>query len=223
LDEEAPVTRSARLWAFVRFAPLVVALLLVATTSTVYGQVLFSSSFDEDDTAFFIYSGPPSGEVAFDPSRGFPTPGSMRLSRGELTNSAVARTNCIDFDPSRRYVFRADSLRDSLGEQCELSYEIFTTSDCSGDLFLGINAVENPDVGVWRPLETFAGTSYLGQEQFRSIRFRMVLFGVEPGACNFDNVLVSVAARIPTLSRTGQLLLLLALPLLGLYLLRSAR
>jgi hypothetical protein len=201
---------------------LVVVYSMLATTAG-NAQVIFSSSFDEDDTSFFEFSGPPSGQLTFDSTLGYPDPGSLRLARSETASSLFARTDCLPFDPARRYSFHAHTRRETSGGQCGLSYEIFTTTDCSGDIFIGNNAAGSTMTGVWELLETFAGTTYLGQEEFQSIRFRMTLGPPSTAACNFDNVYIASeqVEDIPTLSRTGQLLLLLALPLLGLYLLRS--
>jgi hypothetical protein len=193
-------------------------------------QVVFSSSFDEDDTGYFSYSGPPSGGISFDPSRGSSAPGSLRLTRIESFQSAAATAPCLQFDPSQRYVFRADSLRETLG-QCQISYELFLTPDCSGDVYLEVDGIvpgspdlspDNPNLGTWTLLNTFAGTSYLGQEEFRSIRFRMVLSGQVPAACNFDDVLITASQRIPSVGRPGLVAMLVLVTLVALLLLHRA-
>lgn len=215
----------------IKKALLIFVVTLVSVVATkVDGQELISNgTFDANLDGWMVHTYS-TGTMEWSATQGLP-PGALRLV-GE--DQFAMTTACLHFAPGS-FIMTADGFMETRGENvhCGLNFAMYSMSaDCTGE-FSSIAIVYGTDIvpsvqrqNEWEPLVMVVpipdDVSETGILSFRPIVVKAGDFGGDD-ACIFDNVSLRLAPRstIPTVSKTGLVVLEAFLAIIGLVVLRS--
>lgn len=186
-------------------------------------NLLTNGNFTSDVTGWSLQTDSGFG-LGWDPTRGQPAPGSLRLSgtfEGVGSGVAEALSECFDRAPGTLFQARASVFAETTDGtvKCVPFVTRYEGAGCTGERTrLGFVApVEETPPGFWQSATALAETS-TALPSFRVSLVFWVLSGDGPASCNFDSVVLAEAgaAGVPEVPVTSTTALMLLSGLLGL-------
>lgn len=219
-----PRRRPSRLMQFgIRSLPgwLIAGCICLSTPSYGDHNLLGNSTFDSGVESWTFVT-TREAQMTFDPARGEPAPGSLRIRGSDGSSGFVigeALSECFDGTPGTRYIVTGRTRSEHIESQgkCRIRLTRYLQPECIGERSLPVYGEQPaPDVpGVWASDGEVFELSNV-QPSFRVSLGAEVVVGEGEVACNFDSVVLYVEGslapiEVPMLSRAGWVALVVAL------------